>query len=219
MAQKIETIVPLEVTKKEKPEKAEKAQQVKAKKRGIDKWKKKTWYTILAPEEFERKPLGETISEKPELLIGRAVSITGRELANQPKKSHIYITFRVKDVSGNKAITEVIGHEIRDNYMRRVVKRRTSKIMSVKNSSSKDGKKFKVKAVIVTERKASRVQRTSISKITGEVIAKIIADLDSKKVIDELVFGNITNKIYNEIKRIVPIKRVEVTHSELLAQK
>lgn len=229
MAQKIEVVNPLDLmgggeakkgTSKEMKDKAEaKSAAAKAKKKGVDKWKKKVWYTLLAPEEFERRPLGDTVAEKPEALIGRVVTITGRELANQPKKSHIHLKFRVKDVSGNKANTEAVGHEIKDGYMRRVVRRRASKIMSVKNYATKDAKSFKVKTVIVTERQASRVQCADIRRKAEEITAKIIADLDSKKVIDELVFGTITNKIYPDIKKVVPIKRIEITSSELLASK
>ena len=76
-----------------------------------------------------------------------------------------------------------------------------------------------MKTVIVTERQASRVQCADIRRKAEEVTAKVIADLDSRKVIDELVFGTITNKIYPDIKNVVPIKRIEVTSSELLASK
>ncbi len=228
MAQKIEVVNPLDVMggaeakkgAKDAKEKAEaKSAAAKAKKKGTDKWKKKVWYTIHAPEEFERRPLGETVAEKPESLVGRTITITGRELANQPKKSHIHLRFRVMEVSGNKAHAEAVGHEIKDGYMRRVVRRRASKILSVRNYTTKDQKAFKVKAVIVTERKASRTKMRDIRKKSEETMAKVISELDSKKVIDELVFGTITNKIYPEIKRAVPIKRIEITRSELLASK
>lgn len=230
MAQKIEVVNPLDLmgggaegkkgTTKEMKEKAEaKSAAAKAKKKGVDKWKKKTWFILLAPEEFERRPLGDTVAENPESLIGRTVTITGRELANQPKKSHIHLRFKVMDVSGSKANTQAVGHEIKDGYMRRVVRRRASKIMSVKNYTTKDGKSFKVKTVVVTERKASRMQEADIRRKTEGVTAKIVAELDSKKVIDELVFGTITNRIYPEIKRVVPVKRIEITSSELLASK
>ncbi|VVC00414.1 30S ribosomal protein S3Ae [uncultured archaeon] len=219
MAQKVEVINPLDIMGgTQKKDKADKPS-VKAKRKGIDKWKKKIWHTILAPEEFERRPLGETVAEEPEALVGRTVTITGRELANQPKKSHIHLKFRVVSVSGGKAQTEVVGHEIKDGYMRRVVRRRASKVMSVKNYSSKDNKQFKVKTVIVTERKASNAQKAGILRKAEEITAKGIAELDSKKVVDELVFGTLVNKIFPETKRIVPIKRVEITSSKLLVSK
>ncbi|MCR4368768.1 MAG: hypothetical protein NUV67_02565 [archaeon] len=199
---------------KEKVEKAAKAQP-KTRKKTTDKWKKKAWYSVLAPAEFENRVIGETISEKPETLMGRTVLISGRDLANQPKKQHVQLKFRVIGTSGTSANTEAVGHEIKDSYLRRVVRRRASKIMSVKNYTSKDGRTFKVKIVIATERKASQKQKASIRRKTEELAALIIADFDSKKVIDELVFGTVPNKIYPELKKIVPIKRIEITKSSL----
>ncbi len=193
--------------------------QPKTKKKTTDKWKKKTWFTVIAPKEFENKEIGETIAEKPENLTGRIVSITGRDLANQPKKQHVQIKFKITGVSGTKATTEAIGHIIKDNYLKRVVRRRSSKIMTVKNYATKEGGSYKIKVVIITENKASNRQRASIMKKTEGIVAEIIKELDSKKVVDELVFGTIPNKVYPVLKKIFPVKRIEITSSALIAAK
>src|SRR3989338_5004185 len=119
--------------KKVKEGQKEKAAQPKTRKKTADKWKKKAWYTIVAPEEFEGKEIGETISEKAEMLLGRVILVNGRDLANQPKKQHIKIKFKVKTTSGNKAHTEAVGHIIKDDFIRRLIRRRSSKVMSVRN--------------------------------------------------------------------------------------
>ena len=205
------------MAKDKKGKKAEKTKiQPKKKTKTTDKWKKKTWYAIIAPEEFERKQLGETVVEKSENLIGRVINITGRELANQPKKQHIQLKFKVKDIAASKANTEAIGHEVKDSYLKRIIRRRSSKIMTVQNYVTKDKKTYKIKIIIITENKASRTQRTSLRKQTEESTKKIISELDSRKVIDEIVFGTIPNKIYGNLKSIVPVKRIEITKSSLV---
>jgi len=193
--------------------------QPKQRKKTVDKWKKKSWYTIVAPKDFESKELGETITEKPESLIGRVVSVTGRALANQPKKQHIQLKFKIKEIQANKAITIAIGHEIKDNFLRRIVRRRTSKIMSVKDYTTKDNQLFRIKVIVISEKKASRKQKTSVRKKIEEQTKKIISGIESRKLIDELVFGTIVNKLYSEVKKIVPIKRVEIINSSLMQAK
>jgi small subunit ribosomal protein S3Ae len=205
--------------KEQKKEGAAAKPQQKARKKSVDKWKKKSWYTIIAPEEFERKELGETISEKPENVVGRVVNITAGELANQPKKSHIHIKFKVVNVTANKAHAEAVGHTIKDTYLKRIIRRRSSKIMIVGTYASKDKKNFSIKTIIVTEKKASNRQKASILKKANEIVAKFISNLESKKVVEELVFGNLPNKIFPEIKKIVPIKRIEIVNSALLKAK
>ncbi|HIH09513.1 MAG TPA: hypothetical protein HA254_02475 [Candidatus Diapherotrites archaeon] len=202
--------------KKEKSQVKEKAAQPKTRKKTADKWKKKAWYTIVAPEEFERREIGETVAEKPEMLIGRVIAINGRDLANQPKKQHIKIRFKVNSISGNKAQTDAIGHFIKDDFIRRLVRRRSSKVMSVRNYALKDGKSVKIKTVVVSERKASGKQRASLKKKTEEMMQRIISEMDSRKVVDELVFGTVPNKLYPELKKVVPIKRIEMANSLLI---
>lgn len=185
----------------------------KTRKKTPDKWKKKAWYTIVAPEEFERKEIGETLAEKPENLIGRVILVSGRDLANQPKKQHIKIKFKISKVAGNKASTDAVGHIIKDDFIRRLMRRRSSKIMSVKNYKSKDDKNVKVKIVIVTDRKASSTQKTSIKKAAEDSAVKIFSEIESRKIVDEIVFGTIPNKIYPRLKTIFPIKRIELMSS------
>src|SRR3989344_94101 len=110
----------VEDKKTEKAGGKEKAAQPKTKKKTADKWKKKVWYTVVAPEEFERKEIGETVAEKPEMVIGRIINISGRALANQPKKQHIKLVVKVTNVSGSKANTEATGHFIKDDFIRRL---------------------------------------------------------------------------------------------------
>lgn len=205
-------------TKEQKKEAtaAAKAAQPKTKRKSVDKWKKKAWYTLVAPEEFERKELGTTVAEKPELVLGRVVSVTAGELANQPKKGHIHLKFKASDINANKAHTQAVGHVIKDSYMKRVVRRRSSKIMLVREYSSKDKKTFKTKVVIVTERKASNRQKAAVLRKADEITGRFIGELDAKKVVEQLVFGNLPNRIYPEAKKIVPIKRIEVVKSFLL---
>ena len=116
-------------------------------------------------------------------------------------------------------MTEVMGHVIKDNYMKRVVRRRSSKVMTVKNYRTHDGKNYKIKVIIITEKKVSKNQKTAVRKKTEELIKKIISGLEARKVVDELVFGTIPNKVYPQLKKIVPIKRIEITNSSLIVAK
>ena len=134
----------------------------KAKKRTVDKWKRKVWYTIFAPKEFEKKELGDTVAIKPELLEGRRISVGLSQIARQAKKPHVSVKFRVNEVKGNKAYTEAIGHSVKDAYMRRFVRRRSSKIEVVQKVTTKDNVNAVVKTIVVTAKKVAKSRRTEI---------------------------------------------------------
>ena len=101
------------------------------KKKTIDTWKTKEWYSLVAPVAFNEKEFGETPSSAPEKLKGRTCKPTLREITGNLKKSHINLTLRIKDIKGKKAYTELAGHEIQRDYVRRLIRRRMNVVRLV----------------------------------------------------------------------------------------
>jgi small subunit ribosomal protein S3Ae len=99
----------IEDTKKEEKKTASKP--LAQKKRGVDKWKKKVWYSIFTPEEFEKREIASTVAEKPEQVMGRTLWMSVGEIARQPRLSHIALKFRVTDVQGQKAYTHTLPNQ------------------------------------------------------------------------------------------------------------
>lgn len=196
-----------------------KGRQQKSKKRAVDKWKKKTWFTILAPAEFERKILGETVSEKPETLEGRTISASLRDIANQIKKQHISIKFKIREIKGDKAYTEAVGHEIKGSYLKRMSRRRSSKIERVQVIRLKDGANARIKSVVITARKTTAKRKTAIGKILNEEVGRFISRLSSEKLVYEIVFGNIESRIFKEVKKVAPVKKIEIVKSSISRSK
>src|SRR3989344_4557525 len=64
------------------------------KKRGIDKWKKKVWYSIFTPDEFEKREIAQTVAEKPEMVMGRTLTVSVAEVSKQPRMSHVALRFQ-----------------------------------------------------------------------------------------------------------------------------
>jgi len=188
-------------------------------KRTIDKWKKKSWYTVFAPKEFDRKELGTTVAEKPQSVEGRVFEISARTLSGDIKKSHITLIFKIDEVKGNKAYTQSIGHEVKDSYLRKFVRRRNAKIEVIKFVETKDNVKVKVKAMVLTSNRIERKKRTAIRKIMSEKIESAAKSLETQQLVSELVFGNLPQKIFNDAKKVGPIKRVEITKSRILSKK
>jgi len=58
-----------------KQEKKEASKPKIKKSRTADKWKKKQWYNIIAPAEFDKVVIGETVAEKPKNIEGRIIKI------------------------------------------------------------------------------------------------------------------------------------------------
>lgn len=208
--------------KDKKEKKGKKSKTVKKKivrrrveRRTTDKWKKKKWFTIVASKEFSNKVIGETPAEKVKILDGRVVKTNLGNLTNQRQKRHISVSFKITKVEGSTANTVLIGHEIGSSYLGRMIRRRSSKIETVQTVITKDKQSVKVKTIAITARKAKKKQKTAMRKIMITIIADSAKKKTCNQFVQELIFGIISSKIFNDIKKIVPIKRVEIVKSKI----
>lgn len=192
---------------------------IRKKGRTLDKWKKKQWYNIIAPNEFDRKLLGETVAEKPKILVDRVIKVDLGQITGQRQKRHIRILFKVVKVEGNNASCEVIGHGISHGFMNRLVRRRMSKIELVQTVKTSDQKKFKIKTVALSVRKLNRKQETAIRKKMDEAIRKSAQKKPFSQFSQEVIFGVVSSKLFKQLTKIAPLKRVEITKSRLLEGK
>lgn len=200
---------------KEKDQK-EKSQKIIKKARTVDKWKKKTWFQLIAPPEFDKKVLGETIGEKPKNLVNRIVEVNLDELTGQKLRRHINVLFKVADVEGNQAKTVVVGHYISESFMNRLVRRRMSKVELTQTVETSDGKKVKVKSVALSMRKLKRRQQAAIVKEIADKVAKGGSKKTFNEFSQEIIFGVFASKLFKQMVKIAPLKRFEIVKSRLL---
>jgi len=203
----------------ETAESKEKKSKKVVKRKTIDKWKKKKWFSLTAPAFFNNQTLGETVAEEPEQVLKRAITVNAGDLTNQAKLRHVALYFQVNNVQGQKASTQLVGREIHDSYLRRLVRRRSSKIQVVEDVSLKTGEKVRVKAVTITGKKASRAQETEIRKIMKEELNHAASKKPFDQFVQELIFGTTSSNIFKAVKKIVPIKRIEINKSLVLEPK
>jgi small subunit ribosomal protein S3Ae len=189
------------------------------KKPTTDKWKKKQWYTIIAPAEFEHKEIGETIAIKPETLKGRTLNISARNLTNNIRKQHVQLIFKITEIKGNKAHTETTGHKISESFLKKFIRRRSSKIQVTEETQTADKKTIKTKIFALTHKKISKPKKTEIHNIIKNELKKFTKTQDSKKIIQELIFGEITNNLLKETKKICPMKRIETVKTKITTEK
>jgi small subunit ribosomal protein S3Ae len=185
----------------------------------VDKWKLKKWYTILAPESFDRKEIGETVASDPQYLLNRVVKIPLSDLTGQPTQTSMFtfVKFRIKDVKGETAYTDIIGHELSSTYLKTLVRRKRAVVSVVKDVKTKDGKVVRLKVVAVTD---SKVPRNTKRNLHHEIVAELeeASKLPFDQLMQEAIFGKINMRIFNRLKQITAMRRVEVRKSELIEQ-
>ena len=187
-----------------------------ASKRTQDKWKKKKWFKIFSPAEFEKREIGETVGEKPKLLMNRIIRVNLGDLTAQRKKRHIYLSFCVNDIQGTNAFTRVTGHHMIPSYVGRLVRRHNSKMEVTRYLDLGAEGTMKVKAVAVSSRKLAQSQETAIRNRMVQFLTEFGQGRPFGQIVQDFAFGTAANKLFDEIKSIAPLKRVEISESALM---
>lgn len=182
----------------------------------VEGWKAKSWYKVYGPEAFGKAYLGDTISADPEKVAGRVLQTTLGEISHDYGKQHIKMRFKINNVAGDAAYTEFVGHEITRDYMRGLVKRKTSRIDSIVLTNTKDGKKVRVTVTCFT---INRAENSQIHAIRGTIMKNLL-DTAAQNTFDEfskmIVSGDLAKETFKAIKTIFPVRRVEVIKSKVV---
>lgn len=178
----------------------------------------KRWYTVHAPEQFDRAPIGETPADEPEQVPGRTLETTLGELTDNASENTTKLTFRITDVGSDSAYTEFIKHELTRDYLRSLVRRGASKIDATVSIRTSDDYRVKIQPVAFTTKKANHSQERAIRARMIEMVEEAAEDRTFEAFMDGIVHGRLSSAIYAETKTIYPLRRVEIQKAELLAR-
>ena len=101
-----------------------------------DRWKAKTWYDIYTPAIFGSTVIGETLADSPEKLDGRVTQITLQDITGDFSQMHVKLHFQIDRIVGLDAHTSFVGHDLTSDYIRRLTRRKHSKICLLYTSPS-----------------------------------------------------------------------------------
>ena len=182
-----------------------------------DKWRSKQWYMVTAPPYFGSVELGGVPADEPQKLVGRVIDSTLYDITNDFAHQYLKMRFQITEIDGKTAKTMFKGHEYSRDYLRSLVRRRTTKVDGLFKVMTKDGYTLRVAVSAFT---LSRI-KTSQEKILRAIMDKIIREKASALTMDqlaqEIVLGKIASDIYNDAKRIAPLRHVGVRGSKVVS--
>jgi len=181
-----------------------------------DKWRGKSWYMALAPPYFGNVELGAIPASEPEKVVGRVIDSTLYEVTNDFAHQYLKIRFQITEVEGKTARTMFKGHEYSRDYLRSLVRRRTTKVEGMFDVTTKDGYKLRVVVCAFTLSRIRTSQEQSVRVIMEKIVKGKASTLTLDQFAQEIVLGKIASDIYNEAKKIAPLRHVGVRKSKLL---
>ena len=190
----------------------------KRKKHVRDKWRGKSWYTVLSPPYFGGAELGTFPSDDSSKLVGRIVDATLYDVTDDFAHQYVKMFFRVTDVEGKIARTVFKGHEYSRDYLRSLVRRRTTRVDGTLNITTKDGYQLRLAVSAFTLSRIKTTQERIIRAIIKRIVEEKAAALTFDQFVQEVVLGKIASDIYNEAKKIAPLRHVGIRKSKLTLQ-
>ncbi len=186
------------------------------KKKAIDTWKTKQWFSLVAPKLFNEAEVAQVPAQDPQHLLNRIIELPLKEITKELAHMYINVKLRVEDVRGKNAYTKFIGHALAREHVQALGRRNRSMLYLVLSTKSADGVEFSVKALVVTNGKASAAQRQSLRQTLREYLSQKIAKQDFGKFIQEVLYGKVSSELNGVLKKIYPIKRVELYKTQLV---
>ena len=187
--------------------------------RSVSKQKRgKRWYTVFAPEQYDRAELGQTVADEPEKIIGRTIETTLGDLTGDSGANNTKLTFKITDVGSDSAYTEFVKHELTRDYLRSLVRRGASKVEASITVLTTDDYRVRIQPVAFTTKKADRSQEQAIRRVMIDLVREAAAERDFVSFVESTVEGRLSSAIYGEAKTIYPLRRVEVQKLTLEAR-
>jgi small subunit ribosomal protein S3Ae len=150
-------------------------------------------------------------------MMGRIAEISLQDLTNDFRKSHIKLFFRINKVEETNAYTQFVGHTLTSDYLRRMIRRRKSKVDGVYDITTRDGAVLRVKPFATTDKRIQNSQK----KVVREAMKKTLFDQGTTSTLSEFIKAILDGKtgsdIYKNCKGFYPVKRIEIYKSEVVS--
>jgi ribosomal protein S3AE len=172
--------------------------------------KKKRWYNIVASPEFKSVSIGETPALAPENLEGRKFKVNMMTLTRDMKKQSFVITFKVKEVKGNDAITEFMQYEMSGVHVKRVVKKGKDKVDDSFVVKTKDDVNVRVKPLLITRNKVQHSVKTTLRAETKVFIEKVAKEKDFFQFASSVLGTELQKTMKGTLKKVYPLSFVEI---------
>jgi small subunit ribosomal protein S3Ae len=184
-----------------------------------DKWRAKIWFKVQAPGLFQHALLGETAATEPEQIIGRTLETTLEEVSggSDVAKSHIKLRFQIESVGAdNVAQTRFIGHELTSDYVRRLARRKRSKIDLSIPVTTRDAVQMVLKPVAVGEQRLQARLRAELRHKLRSLLEEEAKQRSAVEFVREILNGDLTKLLAHGVKSLYPLKKIEIRRSIVL---
>jgi small subunit ribosomal protein S3Ae len=184
-----------------------------------DKWKLKTWVTVLASPSFGSAPIAKIPITDLEHPSGRVVETTLYDILKQdPQHYSFKLYFQVDQVQNETAQTVLKGHEYSREYLRSLVRRGSSMADLIKDYKTRDGYHVRVYTIAFSQGRMNTSKKHDLREVMNRVIGERAASLTYDQFAQEMVLQKVASDVYNEAKKVTHLRHVGIRKSKLVSK-
>ena len=178
----------------------------------ISKLKKKQWYLIIAPQQFENAVIGETLVSAPQAMLGKTLSHNLMNLTNDIKRQNVNIHFKVVQVEGDKAVTSIIGYQIIPSSVKRFVRRNSEKMDLSFTCETADNVFIRVKPLVITKADVKGSTAARLRNTIVQFLIKTLKKMNYNDIMNELIMHKLQGTMRENFNKIYPLKVCEIRY-------
>lgn len=179
---------------------------------------KKKWLPIRASKFFDNQFLGECYIPGPEHLLGRTVAANLANLTGDIRQQSVTLKFVVRALDNETGIAEVVGYEMAPSAVKRVVRKGADRIDESFVCETANGEKVRIKPMIITRTATKSSVHHSLRKLLVGSIVKYAKEHSFESLINEVIASKLQTSVKAELKRIYPLKAVEVRALQIISE-
>ncbi len=176
----------------------------------LTKGKKKKWIPVLAPEIFNNSVVGETLQYEAEDALGRFLESNLMMLTRDLKSQNVNVKFQITEEKEGKLGSKIVAYYLVSASLRRIVRRKHTRLDESYSFKSKDGKRMRIKPLVLTRGKVSGSVESALRAKLKAIIYKFVSENDFDTVLKEIVFGKLQKAIKEQLSKIYPVKDAEI---------
>ncbi|MBI4154220.1 hypothetical protein HY501_02700 [Candidatus Woesearchaeota archaeon] len=176
----------------------------------LQKVAKKKWFKVLATPEFQNMVIGETPAFEAEQVLGRVIVANLSTLTRDMRKQSTSLSFKVKEIKGADAHTEVVKYELNPIHIKRLVRKGRSKIDDSFMAETKDKVKVRIKPLLLTKCITQKGIVTAVRLKAREVLAQELQKMTYGEFVLATASGNLMKTVKAEAKKVYPLAIAEM---------
>lgn len=182
-----------------------------------ERWKAKAWYKIHAPGMLNFAPVSETIANEPEAVHGRITKVSLQDITHDMRHKNILVKLQVNQARGYNLYTQYLGHQLTNDYIRLLTRRRHSKVDGIFDMTTKDDVRVRIKPMVITDKRIQTSQQRAIRTIMSKALNEFIPSHSLAELFQEINSGDLNRNLAKDIRTLYPTKRVEIRKLDVIS--